>query len=162
MNAWASSTYSNGYLPKYAWSGPGFFHSKEEDNPWLRVQLNEPTKITSITVGNRKDCCGHRLENLEIRAGMRNDLTNEIVGTFKGPGITGERYTIQLTRAVVAEYLTFQLKKKRAILHVQGIKLNKHLKQGKYKKICIRYNYIQLNQTLQVRKFLLENHKQNG
>ena len=136
INAWASSTYRTNrriYFPKYAWEGRRFFRSKEEDNPWLRVQLNGPTIITSITVGNRKYCCGERLENLEIRAGMKNDLTNEVVGTFKGPGETDEQYTTRFDEGIVAEYLTFQLKKKKAVLQIQGIKLNDETISGKQK-----------------------------
>ena len=86
--------------------------------------MNKPIKITSVTIGNREYCCGERLENLEIRAGMKNDLTNEVVGTFKGPGTTGAKHVVPFTKEVVAEYLTFQLKKKNAILQIQGIKLN--------------------------------------
>ena len=111
------------------------FHSEEEDNPWLRVRLNKPFKITSVTVGNRKSCCGSKLQNLEIRAGMKNDLTNEIVGTFEGPGATGAQYVIQLTKEVVAEYLTFQLKKENAVLQIQGIRLNEKPILGKFEMI---------------------------
>ena len=114
----------------YAWSGPKLFISKREDDPWLRVQLNEPSKITSITVGNRKDCCGERLLNLKIGAGLKNDSANEVVGTIKGPGKTGEKYTIRLNEGIVAEYLTFQLKKKKAILQIEGVTLNDETTSG--------------------------------
>ena len=116
-----------------AWSGPRFYHSKLEDNPWLRVQLNAPIKITSVTVGNRKGCCGDRLKNLEIRAGMNNDLTNEVVGFYKGPGKTGEQYTIRLKVPVVAEFLSFQLKGKQQYLQIEGIRLNEQPSLGEYK-----------------------------
>jgi len=124
INAWGSSQYDDRFPPKDAWSGPKFFHSALEDNPWLRIQLNKPTEITSITFGNRKGCCGDRLKNLEIRAGMNNDMTNDVVGTFKGPGKTGEQYTIRLQRAVVAEFLTFQIRGKQQYLQIEGIRLN--------------------------------------
>ena len=55
---------------------------------------------------------------------MKNDLTNEVVGTFKGPGETGAKYVIQLSKEVIAEYLTFQTKKNNAELQINGIKLN--------------------------------------
>ena len=62
---------------------------------------------------------------------MKNDWTNEVVGTYKGPGVTGEEFVIQLTKEVVAEYLTFQLKMK-TWLQIEGIKLNEIPKHGKY------------------------------
>ena len=93
--------------------------------------MNKPTKITSVTVGNRVKCCGERLENLEIKAGMKNDMTNEIIGTFKGPGRTGVKYLIPLTKTVVARYLTFQLNKTKGVLQIEGIKLNQRQSHGK-------------------------------
>ena len=58
-------------------------------------------------------------------------MTNEVVGTFKGPGTTGAKHLIQFTRDVIAEYLTFQLRKKNAILQIQEIKLNEAQSLGK-------------------------------
>ena len=55
---------------------------------------------------------------------MKNDNTNEIVGHFKGPGVTGAKHVVQFTKPVVADFLTFQLKKKNAILQINGIYLN--------------------------------------
>ena len=130
VDAWGSSTNTGNHLPKFAWKGndkkesSGFFHSKQEDNPWLRVKLNRKVGITSVTVRNRLDCCGERLENLEVRAGTKNDNTNEIVGTFKGPGKTGAKHVVQFKKPVYADYLTLQLKKKGAYLAVNGITLN--------------------------------------
>ena len=42
--------------------------------------------IFSVTVRNRMRCCGGRLRNLEVRAGTKSDNTNDLVGTFAGPG----------------------------------------------------------------------------
>ena len=86
--------------------------------------MDKPTKIYNVTVGNRADCCGNKLENLEIRAGMKNDLTNDVIARFKGPGETGAQYGLPVTKVVVAEYMTFQLKKKSTYLMIQGIKIN--------------------------------------
>ena len=132
IDAWASSIHKN-LLPKFAWNGGNnFFHSKKEDNPWLRIQLNRKETITSVTVRNRLDCCGKQLENLEVRAGTKNDTTNEIVGTFEGPGVTGGRHVVQFIKSVVADFLTFQLMKKNGILQISGIYLNESPILGKY------------------------------
>ena len=137
INAWSSSTYNSNLLPKFAWRGndavtnTGFFHSAREDNPWLRIQLNRRAYITSVTIRNRLDNYGDRLENLEVRAGTKNDNTNEIVGHFKGPGVTGGRHVVQFTKPVVANFLTFQIKKKNAVLQINGIYLNEMPVLGK-------------------------------
>ena len=125
----------DGRLPKFALIGSdqatntGIFHSLDEDNPWLRIKLNRKETITSVTIRNRIDCCGERLANLEIRAGTKNDLTNEVVGTFAGPGVTGQKHTIQFTKWVFADVLTFQLKKENVALQINGIYLNEELKK---------------------------------
>ena len=110
----------------------GFFNSKREDDPWLRIQLNRKETITSVTIRNRLDCCGERLQNLEVRAGTKNDNTNEIVGRFAGPGVTGAKHVVQFTKPVVADFLTFQLKKKNGELQINGIYLNEMSTLGKY------------------------------
>ena len=88
--------------------------------------------IFSVTVRNRMRCCGGRLRNLEVRAGTKNDNTNEIVGRFKGPGVTGAKHGIQFTRWIVADFLTFQLKRKNAILQISEIYLNEIAELGKF------------------------------
>ena len=65
---------------------------------------------------------------------MKNDLTNEVVGTFKGPGKTGAKHVVQFTKEVTAKYLSFQLKKKKAILQIKEIKLNEKPVIGTYRK----------------------------
>ena len=135
--AWASSVWE-GREAKFAWKGTdqatsvGIFHSQGEDNPWLRIKLNRKETITSVTIRNRIDCCGERLENLEIRAGTKNDLTNEIVGRFKGPGVTGQKHVVQFTKSVVADFLMFQLKGTNVVLQINGIYLNEQPALGKY------------------------------
>ena len=105
----------------------GIFHSEGEDNPWLRIKLNRKVIISSVTIRNRLDCCGERLVNLEVRAGTKYDLTNEVVGTFAGPGATGQKHLIQFSKWVFADVLTFQLKKKNEALQINGIYLNEEL-----------------------------------
>ena len=136
IDAWASSTYEY-RLPEFAWRGfnqviyGDFFHSEVEDNPWLRIQLNRKETITSVTIRNRLDCCGERLENLEVRAGTNNDNANEIVGRFAGPGATGAKHVVRFTKSVVADFLTFQIKKDDAVLQINGIYLNDIPELGK-------------------------------
>ncbi len=130
IHAWSSSVYTgntkrwgpmNGWTIRKGW----LFISKMESNPWVRFQLNKDTIITSITVANRKDCCGGRLVNLEIRAGMANNMNNQLVGLFKGPGQTNKEYTFRLFKKVKARYISILMRAK-GYLQINGIKLNLH------------------------------------
>ena len=44
--------------------------TKEEQNPWWRVDLGRETEVFEVKVVNRGDCCGSRLYGFEIRVGM--------------------------------------------------------------------------------------------
>ena len=37
-----------------------FFHTKRDKNPWIELDLGQPTTIDRIDVGNRTDCCRKR------------------------------------------------------------------------------------------------------
>ena len=131
VNAWSSSHYGNkaDYGAQLAWKGgstnnKGFFHSKEENNPWLIIELNRPVNISAVTITNREDCCGERLKNLEVRGGMTNetnDVTNPVIGEFKGPGTTGGVHLIPLKKPSEILFLKFQLKSSNAVLQINGI-----------------------------------------
>jgi hypothetical protein len=40
--------------------GNAFFHTQEEDSPWIEYDLGQPTVLHRIEVANRSDCCGER------------------------------------------------------------------------------------------------------
>ena len=83
----------------------------------------ETIELTSITIINRKDGCGERLKDVEVRAGMSPGLDNDVVGTFTGPGTTGGVHTIRFNRKVKASYIVIQIKGT-GILQVNGIRFN--------------------------------------
>ncbi|XP_036445222.1 uncharacterized protein LOC118820967 [Colossoma macropomum] len=49
-------------------------HTKYEADPWWRVELPGVCNVTSVTITNRGDCCGHRINGAQIRIG--NSLKN--------------------------------------------------------------------------------------
>ncbi len=42
------------------------FHTKEEESPWMDVDLGAVTAIKGVTVRNRRDCCGERAAPLVV------------------------------------------------------------------------------------------------
>ena len=140
IHAWGSSILNGNagnWGPMNAWKGSSktstkFFHSNMQVNPWVRFQLNKVTVITSVTIVNRWDCCGNRLRNIQVRAGMANNINNPVVGTFKGPGKSKGVYVIRLTKAVRARYIVILMKGK-GYLQVNGIRLNEKPVGGKPK-----------------------------
>lgn len=126
--------------PIYAWIGGAdyanpwfFFKSKVEDNPWLLLEFEYPTRYLStnvsmygLTIITRKDCCGHLLRNLHIRAGMSSEFRkNPLVGTFKGPGSTNSEHYVSFGGKVTEiKYLSFQMVGVRSSLQINGIRPN--------------------------------------
>ena len=69
---------------------------------------------------------------MEVRAGTKNDNTNEIVGRFIGPGVTDAKHVVRFIKSVLADFLTFTLRKKNAVLQINGIYLNEMPALGKH------------------------------
>jgi len=58
----ASSTMGGCRSPKQSCgeSGYFFFHTLEEANPWVEIDLAAPQRISAVRILNRKDCCPDR------------------------------------------------------------------------------------------------------
>ena len=69
------------------------------------------SKLSSIHLMNRFDCCGDHLRDVEVRAGMlpvsgKGRITiNDICGKFVGPGEEGGKYTIDCVHELWADYI---------------------------------------------------------
>ncbi|XP_026226609.1 fucolectin-3-like [Anabas testudineus] len=93
-------------------------HTEEQNKPWWRVDLLESYIITSVTVTNRGDCCGERLNGLQIHVGnsVQDDgLRNPIAGTIAKIG-QGQSFTLTFTERVEGRYVTLVLPGTRRIL----------------------------------------------
>uniref|UniRef100_A0AAZ1WX81 Fucolectin tachylectin-4 pentraxin-1 domain-containing protein n=1 Tax=Oreochromis aureus TaxID=47969 RepID=A0AAZ1WX81_OREAU len=64
LSSKAVDGYKNGNI-----RGAGFSHTKEETNPWWRVDLLAVYKVNAVTIINRQDCCSERILGVEIRIG---------------------------------------------------------------------------------------------
>jgi len=91
------------------------FHTENEDNPWVEIDLGAPTKVSRVEVVNRGDCCGDRAAPLV--AEVSNDRAswtqvarrNEPFGTWHAS-----------FPARVARYLRLRAPR-RTVLHLQAI-----------------------------------------
>ena len=44
-------------------------HTNNDDPPWWRVDLQADVAVKTVTVWNRGDCCGNRLDGFEVKVG---------------------------------------------------------------------------------------------
>jgi hypothetical protein len=55
-----------------------FFHTAEEDKPWVEIDLGAPVLVSSIRIENRKDCCADRAVPLLIELGTDVNLLKQV------------------------------------------------------------------------------------
>ncbi|XP_062421540.1 uncharacterized protein si:ch211-215k15.4 [Pungitius pungitius] len=93
------------------WLAGSCTHTKEETNPWWRVDLLHPYTVTSIVISNRADCCADRLNRAEVHVGNsleNNGVANPVVGTIDRTD-QGATITLTLTKHVDGRYVTVVL-----------------------------------------------------
>ena len=93
--------------------------------------------MTSLSIINRKDCCGGRLKNIEVRAGISpNASTNELIGRITGPGVTGDVHALRLRTTLFVQYIKFQLIGEPGWLTINGVRLNRQPALDRTSFIC--------------------------
>ena len=55
---------------KISISSKNILHTDADTYNWVQLELVSPKMVSGIEVINRVDCCGNRLKDLEIRAGL--------------------------------------------------------------------------------------------
>ncbi len=55
-----------------------FFHTVEEENPWVQIDLAEKTRFSAVTVKNRMDCCQERAQPLIVEVGDDGQTWREV------------------------------------------------------------------------------------
>ncbi|KAM3931076.1 fucolectin-like [Leptodactylus fuscus] len=94
-------------------------HTHQELSPWWRVDLLRSYRIGHITITNRGDCCGNRLNGAEILVGdsLANNGNNNprcaVVGTIPAGG----SQTFQCND-MVGRYVSVTLPGKEEYLHL--------------------------------------------
>ena len=95
-----------------------FYVSSSKRYPWVELELSNPEMISQIEIVNRYDCCGERLKDVVIHAGMiplpsrvgNGWLSiNERVAFFKGPSTSKKTENILSDKPVKAKYITIQI-----------------------------------------------------
>ena len=74
-------------------------------------------RLTSVKIYNRKNCCGDRLQSVEVRAGIhpieadyKGRITkNSLCGTYVGPGENAGVYTVTCNPPIHANIVTLQI-----------------------------------------------------
>ena len=118
----ASSTYANAGgckspLQSCPESPNYFFHTEQEDKPWLEIDLGSVQSVASVRVENRADCCGERAVPLIVEVGT--DQKN-----FRQVAKRGDTFTSWKAKfsPVRARYVRVRATK-RTILHLSRVRV---------------------------------------
>lgn len=55
-----------------------FFHTQEESNPWLEIDLTRPHSVSSVKVWNRSGCCAERAAPLVVEVSSDRQKWREV------------------------------------------------------------------------------------
>jgi hypothetical protein len=87
-------------------SGASTTHTNEEENPWWNVDLGQAYQITAITLWNRVDCCGDRLNNFQI---ILSEDGETAVKTFSYSSGSSEILPFTVDHPIWAQYVKVQI-----------------------------------------------------
>ena len=96
-----------------------FFHTNEEDKPWVEIDLGEPVTFSEVIVHNRTDCCKERAIPLMIEAGRDANHLVQIARREEPFDVWHARFKSQTSR-----YLRLTVPR-RSILHLDRIEVRR-------------------------------------
>ena len=70
-----------GFAVDGTFDGSARSSTQHQDNPWWRVDLSSVVSITEIRIRNRNDCCGQRLDSMQVLVSSTEDMASAFVCT---------------------------------------------------------------------------------
>jgi hypothetical protein len=96
-----------------------FFHTLEQDNPWVEIDLGKPTKFARVEVVNRDDCCLERAAPLVIETSNDGQEYREVARTTEAFDTWSATF-----QAVTARYVRARVDRK-SFLHLVRLGVRK-------------------------------------
>ena len=84
--------------------------------PWIALQFSKPVFVQKVVLYNRKDCCGDRARNVQVRVSSAlptnaNTMTTDgqLLGSFPGPGTEGQIIDVSSKDTLMGEFVIVQM-----------------------------------------------------
>lgn len=97
-----------------------FFHTVEEKDPWLEIDLGFPQKISVVEITNRSDCCPERAVPLAIEISNDRNSWREVIRHKETFSVWRAEFPTRTARYVRMRAL------KRTLLHFEAVKIYAH------------------------------------
>ena len=95
-----------------------FFHTQQEANPWVEIDLGSPQRFSGIRIENRKDCCTERASPLVFESSL-DQKTWKVLARREG--------TFETWRAsvppITARWVRVRIDSNQAILHLSHVRV---------------------------------------
>lgn len=95
-----------------------FFHTRQENTPWLMLDLKQDRKFSSLEIVNRKDCCRERANPLNVLV-SRDGKNWELVAQRKTEFSTFAPNFPEVS----ARYIRLEIPKPASILHLARVRV---------------------------------------
>lgn len=115
---WRPSS-SNTSVPK-AERHEYFFHTQDEDSPWLEIDLGKPTTFSRVEVVNRRDCCPERAAPVVIEVSSDQTKWKEVSRRADSFSVWQAKFA-----ATSARYVRVRVTR-RSILHLAAVSVRAH------------------------------------
>ncbi|XP_063442671.1 uncharacterized protein LOC134722967 [Mytilus trossulus] len=121
-----SSTHSSRFAASKAIDGEEntFTHTKWQYYPYWSVDLGKTVSVEQIKITNRKNCCGKRLQNIEVTVGQNRHKMKHC-SNFKGPGKNGQLVVLSCKTPISGRYVKI-LKRVKGILSLAEVQVIGH------------------------------------
>ena len=113
---WSAEYCIDGNIHSPSNGRPAVCTTKKEPAPWLALDFSSPICVESVTLYTRKDCCGQRTRNVEVRVSNELPTTadvmflgGEFLGGYKGPAQNGEIVNITSSQTLQGRYVIIQM-----------------------------------------------------
>jgi hypothetical protein len=105
-----------GKIPKNR-KRPHFFHTEEQDSPWLEIELARGSTVSGASIENRNDCCPWRAVPLVVEVSDDRTSWKEVARCTH----TFDRCTVEFARQP-ARFLRLRVARK-SILHLAAVRV---------------------------------------
>ena len=120
---WRASSSQYACRPEIASCGGAatsiFFHTAEEQRPWLEIDLGEAVSFSEVIVHNRSDCCAERASPLLIEAGKDRGHLLQIARREEPFDVWHARFKPQTAR-----YLKLSVQR-RTMFHLERVEVRR-------------------------------------
>jgi hypothetical protein len=94
-----------------------FFHTQDESNPWLEIDLTRPQRFSQVRVTNRQDCCSERAVPLVVEVSSDRKTWREVARRAESFDEWRPRFKPQSAR-----WVRFRVAR-RSLLHLSDVRV---------------------------------------